>query len=119
MDVPEQGVLGNNSMLATIGKHGELRYLFWPTIDYPQHIRGSLPGVFYKSKDMGGFNWLTDSPWSQKQEYITDTNIIHTLFAHKYPNLEITLKDAVLPDSNTLLRQFSLQNISDNEAIVR
>ena len=119
MDVPEQGVLGNNSMLATIGKHGELRYLFWPTIDYPQHIRGSLPGVFYKSKDMGGFNWLTDSPWSQKQEYITDTNIIHTLFAHKYPNLEITLKDAVLPDSNTLLRQFSLQNISDNEAFLR
>jgi GH15 family glucan-1,4-alpha-glucosidase len=39
MEVPEQAVLGNNRMLVTIGKHGELRYLFWPTIDYPQHVR--------------------------------------------------------------------------------
>jgi len=26
----EQGVIGNCMMLGTIGKNGELRYLFWP-----------------------------------------------------------------------------------------
>ena len=56
--VVEQGAIGNCMMLGTIGKNGELRYLFWPTIDYPQHMHGSLPGIYYDHV----FSWLTDPP---------------------------------------------------------
>jgi glucoamylase len=119
MDVPEQAVLGNNKMLATIGKHGELRYLFWPTIDYPQHVRGSLPGLFYSSKGVNRFDWLTDPAWAKKQEYLPDTNIIRTFFRHQNPDLNITLTDAVLPDSDALIRQFVIQNVSDGEVFLR
>jgi glucoamylase len=119
MEVPEQAVLGNNKMLATIGKHGELRYLFWPTIDYPQHILGSLPGLFYSIKGVRHFDWLTDSAWTKKQEYLVNTNILRTYFTHYNPNLKITLTDSVLPDSDALIRQFTIQNISDNEIFLR
>ena len=119
MNVPEQAVLGNNRMLATIGKHGELRYLFWPTIDYPQHVRGSLPGIFYSFKGENHFDWLTDPAWTKKQEYLPDTNIVRTFFKHQNPDLNITLTDAVLPDSDTLIRQFIIQNSSDNEVFLR
>jgi len=119
MEVPEQAVLGNNRMLVTIGKHGELRYLFWPTIDYPQHVRGSLPGIFYSIKGENRFDWLTDSAWAKKQEYLPDTNIVRTFFKHQNPDFNITSTDAVLPDSDALIRQFVIQNVSDDEAFLR
>jgi glucoamylase len=120
MDVPEQAVLGNNRMLATIGKHGELRYLFWPTIDYPQHVRGSLPGISYSFKGKNSFDWLTDPAWTKKQQYLPDTNIVRTFFRHpNKPDLNITLTDAVLPDSDTLIRQFVIQNLSVDEVFLR
>jgi glucoamylase len=119
MEVPEQAVLGNNKMLATIGKHGELRYLFWPTIDYPQHIIGSLPGIFYSIKGVSHFDWLTDSEWTKKQEYLPDTNIIRTFFTHHDPDLNIILTDAVLPDSDALIRQFVIQNLSGDGVFLR
>ena len=78
MEVPEQAVLGNNRMLAVIGKNSELRYWFWPNIDYPQHIRGSLPGLFYSWKANTRFGWLTDSEWDKKQVYLPETNIVQT-----------------------------------------
>jgi glucoamylase len=119
MKVPEQAVLGNNRMLATVGKHGELRYWFWPTIDYPQHLLGSLPGLYYSSKGQTGFGWLTDSDWAKKQEYVAGTNILHTLFRHENPRLDITVMDAVLPDSDALLRRFIIQNTDVNETFLR
>jgi glucoamylase len=119
MKVPEQAVLGNNRMLATIGKHGELRYLFWPTIDYPQHVQGSLPGIFYSYKGENRFDWLTDSAWAKKQEYLPETNIVRTFFQHQNPNLKVTLTDAVLPESDTLIRQFEIQNLGDDEVFLR
>jgi glucoamylase len=119
MDVPEQAVIGNNRMLAAIGKHGELRYLFWPTIDYPQHVLGSLPGLFYSSKGRTGFGWLTDSAWEKKQAYVDDTNVVRTFFRHENPRLDITITDAVLPDSDALVRQFVIQNMDAEDAFLR
>ena len=79
-EISEQGVIGNGQMLATIGKRGELRYLFWPTIDYPQHVLGSLPGIFYSNGETGKFEWLTGFPWEQEQEYVAETNILLSRF---------------------------------------
>ena len=119
MDVPEQAVLGNNEMLVTIGKHGEVRYWFWPTIDYPQHIRGSLPGLFYSSKTNMSFGWLTDIEWDKKQEYLPNSNILRTVFRHQDPSLGVTLTDIVLPNFDALLRQFIIKNMGINDVFLR
>jgi glucoamylase len=119
MNVPEQAVIGNNRMLSAIGKHGELRYLFWPTIDYPQHVIGSLPGLFFSSKGRTGFGWLTDSAWEKKQEYVAGTNVVCTFFRHENPRLDVNVTDAVLPGSDVLLRRFVIQNTDVDDVFLR
>jgi len=117
--VPEQGVIGNSQMLATIGKNGELRNLFWPTIDYPQHILGSLPGIFYSYKNVGKFGWLTDYPWKSEQKYVENTNIMLTTFKNFEAELSVTTTDFVLPDDNVLVRHFLFRNASANNVFLR
>jgi glucoamylase len=119
IETPEQAVIGNGQMLVTIGKHGELRYLFWPTIDYPQHILGSLPGIFYSNKNTSKFGWLTDSPWKQKQEYVENTNILLTSFKNSEAGLSLNAVDFVLPDADVLIRRFLFQNTSMNDVFLR
>jgi glucoamylase len=109
-EVPEQGVIGNGQILATIGKRGELRHLFWPTIDYPQHILGSLSGIFLSNKSIAKFSWLTDFPWQQRQEYVADANILYSYFKNSEVGIEIRTTDFVLPDTNILNRNFLFKN---------
>lgn len=115
----EQGVIGNGQMLATIGKRGELRHLFWPTIDYPQHVLGSLPGIFYSNKSTGKFGWLTDFPWKQRQEYVADTNILSTFFQNSEAGLSVTATDFVLSDANVLIRNFLFRKRSVDDVFLR
>jgi glucoamylase len=116
---PEQGVIGNSQMLATIGKNGELRYLFWPTIDYPQHVLGSLPGLFYSNKNAGKFGWLTDFPWKSKQDYVENTNIMLTTYKNFEAGLIVTTTDFVLPDNDVLIRHFLFRNVSMDDIFLR
>jgi glucoamylase len=112
--VSEQGVIGNGQMLATIGKRGELRHLFWPTIDYPQHVLGSLPGIFYSNKNDSKFSWLTDFPWEQKQEYVANTNILSSFFKNSEIGISIKATDFVLPEVNILIRNFMFKNTTSD-----
>jgi glucoamylase len=115
----EQGVIGNGQMLATIGKRGELRHLFWPTIDYPQHILGSLPGIYYSKRGTSRFDWLTDSPWETKQEYVMDTNILLSYFKNSEVGISVKATDFVLPEANILIRNFTFHNASSEDVFLR
>jgi glucoamylase len=119
MEIPEQAVLGNSQMLVVIGKHGELRYLFWPTIDYPQHVLGSLPGIFHSAGSGGRFDWLTDSPWNRTQQYVKDTNVLLTSFENAQAKLSVAATDFVLPDANVLVRNFVFRNTGVNDTFLR
>ncbi len=39
-------VIGNGSMLGCITESGELIRLYWPEIDFPQHLEKMLTGFF-------------------------------------------------------------------------
>ena len=118
-EISEQGVIGNGQMLATIGKRGELRYLFWPTIDYPQHVLGSLPGVFYSNKVTGKFEWLTDFPWENEQKYVAETNVLLSRFKNPESGITVEATDFVLPDANILIRNFLFKNVNSEEVFLR
>jgi glucoamylase len=117
--VSEQGVIGNGQILATIGKRGELRHLFWPTIDYPQHVLGSLPGIFYSNKNAREFGWLTDFPWTQSQEYVPDTNILVSFFQNSKVGISVKATDFVLPEVSVLIRNFIFENTSSEDFFLR
>jgi oligosaccharide amylase len=105
--------MGNRSTLITIGKNGELRHLFWPSHNYPQHIRGSLPGLFFKIEEKESFTWLTDDPWIRKQRYLPDSTILETGFSHQ-AGLQAKATDFVLPDRDALVRVFEVSNSSND-----
>ena len=106
--------MGNRSTLITIGKNGELRHLFWPSHNYPQHVRGSLPGIAIKNGEKQSFSWLTDAPWIRKQRYLPDSTILETVFAHPTGILAKST-DFVLPDKDALVRVFEISNETGEE----
>ncbi len=101
--------MGNRSTLVTIGKNGELRHLFWPSHNYPQHIHGSLPGILFKVDGKESFTWLTDNPWIRKQRYLPDSTILETVFAHPQ-GIQVKATDFVLPDRDALARVYEVTN---------
>lgn len=104
--------MGNRSTLITIGKNGELRHLFWPSHNYPQHVRGSLPGILFKTDNEESFGWLTDDPWIRKQRYLPDSTILETVFSHPH-GVQAKATDFVLPDRDALVRIFEVTNNSE------
>ena len=101
--------MGNRSTLITIGKNGELRHLFWPSHNYPQHVRGSLPGIRFRIEGEESFSWLTDDPWIRKQRYLPDSTILETIFSHP-KGIHAKATDLVLPDRDALVRVFEIAN---------
>lgn len=107
-------IIGNSRMLVCLSDRGELQRLFWPNIDYPQHIERMPVGIFYEG-NKNSTVWLNDSVFQHRQEYVKDTNILKTVCTNKEKGLEITQTDFVLHDKDVLIRQFEIENIGESE----
>src|SRR5256885_7113124 len=108
LSTSQQAPMGNRSTLITIGKNGELRHLFWPTHNYPQHVRGSLPGIICGNGQNESFSWLTDDPWTRRQRYLPDSTIHETTFTDNRNGFEVRATDFVLPSKDALVRVFEI-----------
>ncbi|HHW47547.1 MAG TPA: glycoside hydrolase [Clostridiaceae bacterium] len=105
-------IVGNSCMLGCISENGELVRLFWPNIDFPQHIDKMLTGVFltgYKNSTV----WLNESEFNKHQQYIEDTNIVKTVFEDIWRGLKIEQLDFVLPDKDIFVRHYNLENTGE------
>ncbi|TYQ16632.1 UNVERIFIED_CONTAM: oligosaccharide amylase [Acetivibrio alkalicellulosi] len=107
-------IIGNSRMLCCVTKKGELIRLFWPNIDYPQHIERMLTGIFfnrYKNSTL----WFNEDNWCHNQLYIEDTNILKTLCEDREKGLKIEQLDFVLYDRDILIRSYTIENTGENE----
>ena len=68
-------VIGNGSMLGCVSETGELIRLYWPEIDFPQHVEKILVGFFDKNTPNSTM-WLSEGNHEVFQSYIEDTNIL-------------------------------------------
>ena len=107
-------IIGNSSMLGCLTDRGEIVRLFWPNIDYPQHIEKFSCGIYFSDSKYSTV-WLDDDKWNFDQHYIEDTNILVTLYAGKDIGAEISQTDFVVPDTNILVRNYEIKNTSSNE----
>lgn len=104
-------IVGNSRMLGCITDRGELVRLFWPNIDYPQHVEKMTAGVFFTGcRD--STTWLDEDNWMHHQYYIQDTNILETICVNKEKGLRVVQIDYVLPDRDVMLRQYEVENIA-------
>ncbi len=100
------GIVGNGTMLCGIRESGALHRLFWPGIDWGQHMGILKSGIQYNG---GPVHWLEDISSQRRQHYIEDTNIL-TSITDFGNNTEIHQTDLVLPENDVLVRTYRIIN---------
>src|SRR4051794_4011580 len=68
-------IVGNGSLLATLSARGELERLFWPNVDWGQHLGELRLGISIAGKVV---TWLDDPDLEHAQHYVADTTIVET-----------------------------------------
>jgi oligosaccharide amylase len=91
-------VIGNGSLLATLSGRGEFERLFWPRIDWGQHLGELRVGVAIE----GETRWLDEEPFQHRQAYVQDANALRTEVIAG--DLRLELLDFVLPDRPVVVR---------------
>jgi len=101
-------------MLVCLNKKGEVERLFWPHIDYPQHIERFVAGIF-DTRYKNSTSWFGENNWQREQYYIEDTNILKTCFRDTHRGVYVEQLDYVLPDTDVYIRQYEFENIGSEE----
>jgi glucoamylase len=91
-------VLGNGSLLATLSARGEVERLFWPRVDWAQHLGELRLGVAANRRT----RWLDEEPFTHEQRYLDDALVLRTLV--RDGELELELVDHVAADAPVLVR---------------
>jgi oligosaccharide amylase len=91
-------IVGNGSVLATLSARGELERIFWPNIDWGQHLGELRLGIAVDGCTL----WLDEPPFQHEQRYLEDANVVETR-AHA-PGTAATVTDFVDPDAPVLFR---------------
>ena len=108
-------VIGNSKMLGCIDNKGEIIRLFWPNIDYPQHLDSMNTGILIKGESAKTI-WFNDDLWEKKQEYKEDTNVLETLFSSEDMKLDVLQSDFCALSTDILFRVYKIKNL-DNKPI--
>ncbi len=106
-------VIGNGSMLCCISETGELIRLYWPEIDFPQHIEKMLTG-FFDTQSPHSTVWFSEGEHEVSQSYIESSNILVTKAALNRLSLDVTQTDFCLPDFPVMIRHYNTMNVSSN-----
>ena len=107
-------VIGNGSMLGCITETGELIRLYWPEIDFPQHLEKMLTGFFDTTKSNSTI-WFSEGEHEVSQRYLDDTNILETIAVFSSLPLAVTQTDFCLPDEDVLVRHYTIQNLGNED----
>jgi len=106
-----EAIVGNSKMLVSIRDNGEIYKLFWPNIDYGQHLGHYWPGVRISLPEGHSFTkWFHFNIWKSSQRYLENTNILETELSSRTHNLKAIQWDFVLPDRDILVRHYTLTN---------
>lgn len=97
-------IIGNAKILSTLSDKAEILRLYYPNIDYFQLIDRFSLGIFYDNN----ICWFKDGNLL-KQYY--DGNILYTEL--KVNDVNITLRDYILPDKNVLVRAIKFMKPSN------
>ena len=101
-------IIGNDKMVASFSKKGEMLRLFYPTRDYKQFVDCMLTGV--KVNDSAIIYLHEDINNTYEQYYTEDTNILNTKIKNTYFNLSIMQTDFVSLTQNMLIKKIIFTN---------
>ena len=105
------GITGNCRMLATIRSNGELHRLFWPNIDWGQHMGIFMVGI---QEPPNHTLWLEGDSWQYRQYYMQETNTLVTELIRQESGIKVEQTDMILPDRDILLRSYNITNLFEH-----
>ncbi len=108
-------IIGNNEMLVSYTKNGELLRMYTPIREFKQFIDFFHTGV--KINDSNIIYTHDDINNVYAQDYEDDTNILNTEIKNTYFNLKINQKDFVQMKKNVLIKRYTFinENVIDLE----
>ncbi len=101
-------IIGNDNIVASFSKKGELLRFFYPNIDYRQFIDFMLTGV--KINDSNIIYLNNDVNNTYKQYYTDGTNILNTEIYNSYFKLRILQTDFIPIKKNVLIKRYEFEN---------
>jgi len=107
-----EAIIGNSKMLVSLRSTGEIFRIFWPYIEYGQHLGHLWPGVRLSLQEGQSFTkWFhLANTWDSSQRYLENTNIVETSLFSRTHHLKAVQKDFVFPDRDVLARSCELTN---------
>ncbi|MCL2336185.1 MAG: glycoside hydrolase family 15 protein [Firmicutes bacterium] len=104
-------VTGNGRMLACLSSQGLLTKLFWPHIDYGQHMGKFYAGLLLRDDSgHGQTRWLHQEGWHTEQHYLPSGTVIHTVYRDDYRLFVLEQWSFVLPDTDILINRYLIKN---------
>jgi glucoamylase len=98
-------IIGNSKTLCVLSHAGLPIRLFWPNIDYGQHIDQFRVGI---AIDAGpNLLWLDETGWRHSQGYL-ETNVLETHSEHRRSKLAITSQAFAVPDSDYVVLTYQI-----------
>lgn len=105
------GIIGNSKMLASLTKDGQLQRLFWPHIDFSQHMNRFYTGIYVEGENETLF--MHEDEWNHEQKYDGDTNILVTTALHPKKKLRMRQEDYIVPGLDVFVRDYKIKNLSE------
>ncbi|XEC94647.1 glycoside hydrolase family 15 protein [Paenibacillus tarimensis] len=108
-------VIGNSKFLASLGSNGRMYRMWWPNIDFPQHVDVIRSGI----RLGGAVTWFDDEEdgWKQDAAYTDRTNIIEvSSYSERYP-VSVKLTTFAVPGEDFIVRHYAFTNTSSESAI--
>ncbi|RKP54330.1 glycoside hydrolase family 15 [Cohnella endophytica] len=104
-------IAGNSSMLVSLGRSGRLYRLWWPHIDYPQHVDEIRTGLRLGTTP-GGVTWFDDpdAGWQHAANYVPHTNAYRVVSTHPEYPVTVEQTDFAVPGQPLMARGYRLTN---------
>lgn len=115
-------LLGNGRLLVCLDETGEIRQLFYPSVDIGPHVRLLLMGlqirenVAFSDEGMtpvSHLSWLTDEVWEHQLEYVEQAAVIRILSQHRIAGLQVERVIAVDPEQDILSIKATIKNVGE------
>lgn len=110
-------VLGNGKLLVNINNRLNLSDIYWPHVGQENHLAKEPNSIFLRIN--GHYTYLTDSSWIVRTEYIKDSLVGSSVAINKKYNIEVEIKDFVLPDRDVFVRIFNVRNLGKRDLDVQ
>lgn len=110
-------VVGNGKMLASLMKTGRMVRLWWPRVDFPQHVDEILVGLFTPGTGKQ-VQWTHEGAWTHQQQYVEDTAILVTRANHP-DGWEVVGEDIAAVGEEVLVRRYTVTNTGEKRRPVQ